>query len=160
MQRWLRRIRGAVGMGLAWAIGWGLVGLLIGVTSFLVPAVTENSFFSVFDAPLPAMAVPGFFAGAFFSIVLGIAGRGRRLSELALPRVALWGAVGGALLTLFPAALVAVGLGSTEGSDVSLWRALGIVSGPFVILSALSATVILLLARLADKREQPEPSRT
>jgi hypothetical protein len=29
MKKWLRRIRGAVGMGLIWAAGWALVGVLI-----------------------------------------------------------------------------------------------------------------------------------
>ena len=75
MTKWLRRIRGAVGMGLVWAVGWALAGLLIGVASMLLPGLPWDSFFQVFDAPLPALAIPGFFAGAFFSVVLGIAGR-------------------------------------------------------------------------------------
>ena len=33
MKKWLRRIRGAVAMGLAWAAGWTLVGML-GVLPF------------------------------------------------------------------------------------------------------------------------------
>ena len=57
MKKWLRRIRGAVGMGL----------------------------------PLPVLAIPGFFGGAFFSTVLGIAGRRHRFDELSLPRFAAWG---------------------------------------------------------------------
>lgn len=35
MSRWLRRIRGAVGMGVTWAVGWALVGVLIGVSTLL-----------------------------------------------------------------------------------------------------------------------------
>jgi hypothetical protein len=94
MRNWQRRIRGAVGMGLTWAAGWALVGVLIGVTSRLLPSLPWDALFEVFDAPLPALAIPGFIGGALFSVVLGIAGRRRRFDELSLPRFAAWGAVG------------------------------------------------------------------
>ena len=35
MRKWLKRIRGAVGMGLTWAVGWGVVGALIPLFSGL-----------------------------------------------------------------------------------------------------------------------------
>ena len=84
MSGWGRRIRGAVGMGLCWAAGWPIGGVLIGVTSNLLPGLPWDAFFEVFDAPLPALAIPGFFGGALFSIVLGIAGRRRRFSEMSV----------------------------------------------------------------------------
>jgi hypothetical protein len=86
-------------------------------------------------------------------MVLGIAGRRRRFDELSLPRFAAWGAVGGLLLTLFPFALVAVGLASTEGSELSLWQVIATISGPFILLSAASASASLMLARIAERRE-------
>ena len=158
MKKWLRRTRGAVGMGLTWAAGWALAGLLIGVTSKLLPGLPWDAFFEVFDAPLPALAIPGFFGGAFFSVVLGIAGRRRRFDELSLPRFAAWGALGGLLLTLFPFALVAVGLASTEGSTLGAWQVIRAISGPFILLSAVSASGSLMLARKAEKRELLEAS--
>lgn len=158
MKKWLRRIRGAVGMGLTWAIGWAVAGVLIGVASILLPFLAWHLFFDVFDAPLPAFAIPGFFGGVCFSIVLGIAGRRRRFRELSLPRFAAWGAVGGLLLTLFPFALVAVGLGSTEGSRFSAWQVISVISGPFILLSAVSAAVTLMVARKAEQRESLEAS--
>src|SRR5262245_48105918 len=115
MKKWLRRIPGAIGMGLSWAAGWGITGLLIGAASMFLPDLQ----FEIFDAPLPALAVPGFFAGALFSIVLGIAGRRRRFEELSLPRFAAWGALGGVLLSLVPAALVGLGLATfQEGASL------------------------------------------
>src|SRR5687768_14060113 len=150
---WMRRIRGAVGMGLIWAAGWAVGGLLIGAASVLTPFLPWDSFFEVFDAPLPALAIPGFFGGALFSIVLSIAGRRRRFDELSLPVFAAWGALGGVLLTLFPFALVAVGLGSREGSTISDWRIISVISGPFIFLSAISAAGSLLLARRAQERK-------
>ena len=158
MKGWLRRARGAIGMGLTWALGWAVAGLLIGVSSLLLPGLPWAGLFEVFDAPLPALAVPGFFAGVFFSAVLGIAGRRRRFSELSLPRFAAWGALGGLLLTLFPFALVAVGLASREGSDIGTGQILAVITPLFLLLSALSASVTLIIARAAERRGERETS--
>ncbi len=115
MTTWLRRIRGAVGMGLTWALGWAV-------------------------------------AGVFFSAVLGIAGRGQRIGDLSLPRFALWGVIGGILLIGFPFALVAFGLASREGSALGIGQILSVITGPFVLLSSLSAGATLRLARIAEER--------
>ncbi len=152
MQPWQRRIRGAVGMGLAWAAGWAVFGVLIGVTSVLLPGLPWDAFFKVFDAPLPALAIPGFLGGALFSIVLGIAGRRRRFEELSLPRVAAWGAAGGLLVSLVPAAMVAVGLATLGRPEAGLWRLTATIAVPLVLLSAGSAAGSLLLARKAEGR--------
>jgi hypothetical protein len=152
----LRRIRGAIGMGLTWAFCWAIGGVLIGIASILLPALPWKAFFEVFDAPLPALAIPGFFAGVFFSTVLGIAGRHRRFSELSLPRFAAWGALGGVLLSAFPFALVAAGLASREGSDVGTLQIITVITGPFILLSAASASVTLVLARIAERRKSPD----
>ena len=153
MTKWLRSIRGAVGMGLTWAVAWAIAGLLIGISSRLLPFLPWDSFFAVFDAPLPALAIPGFVAGGLFSVVLGIAARRRRFEELSVPRFAVWGALGGVLLTLFPFALVAVGLASTEGSRFSAGQVIATIAGPFIVLSAASAAGSLWLARRAARRD-------
>jgi hypothetical protein len=153
MKDWLKRIRGAVGMGLTWAVGWALFGLLIGVTSKLLPGLPWHYFFDVFDAPLPALAIPGFVGGALFSIVLGIAGRRHRFRELSLPRFAAWGAVGGLLVSLVPATLVAVGLATIAHDKLGLWQLTAVIGGPLILLSAVSASATLVLARMGEKRE-------
>jgi len=158
MKKWLRRIRGAVLTGLTWAAGWAFAGLLIGVTSKLLPFLPWDLFFDVFDAPLPALALPGFFGGVFFSMVLGIAGRRRRFHELSLRRFAAWGAVGGLLLILFPFALVAVGLASRGGSDIGTWQVIATMGPTFILLSAVSAAGSLMLARLSEDKELREAS--
>ena len=156
MTGWLRGIRGAIGMGLTWAIGWAGVGLLIGVTSKLFPGLPWwDAFFRVFDAPLPALALPGFFGGVLFSTVLRIAGRDRRFDELSLPRFTAWGAAGGILLSLLPAAMVAIGLASTEGSSRGIWEFTAAIIAPLTILGAGSAAGTLLLARRAEDRRLP-----
>ena len=149
----LRRIRGAVGMGLTWALGWALAGVLIGVSSVLLPGLPWDAFFRVFDAPLPALAVPGFIGGVIFSTVLGIAGRGRRFRELSLSRFTAWGAVAGALLSLVPAAAVGAGLATYNGPDaMGLWITTAAFASPLTLLSAASAAGTLVLARMAEDR--------
>lgn len=152
MKNWLKRARGALGMGLTWALGWAVFGLLIGVSSILLPFLPWERFFEVFDAPLPALAVPGFVGGVIFSFVLGVAGRRRRFDELSLPRFAAWGALGGLLLSLVPATMVGVGLASLGRPDFGVWEITATISGPLILLSAFSASGSLMLARLAQGR--------
>jgi hypothetical protein len=83
VQKWLRRIRGAVGMGLTWAAGWALVGVLIEL--FIDPMG------SLVDVWPTALAIPGFLGGAVFSAVLQVAESRSRFDELSLPRFAAWG---------------------------------------------------------------------
>lgn len=147
MTGWLRRARGAISMGVTWAIGWAVAGILIGVSSILLPFLPWNAFFRVFDAPLPALALPGFIAGIFFSFVLGVAGRRRRFSELSLPVFAAWGAVGGLMVSLVPGTMAAVGLATLAVPALPLTIAIAI---PSVILGAASAAVTLALARRAQ----------
>lgn len=157
MKNGLRPIRGTLGMGLTWAAGWALAGVMIGVASILLPGLPWDVFFEVFDAPLPALAVPGFVGGVLFSTVLGIAGRRRRFDELSLPRFAAWGALGGLLLSLVPVSVVAVGLG-TAAPGVDLWQITAAISGPLTLLSAASAAGSLALARMGEDRELRDAS--
>lgn len=150
--RWLRRIRGAIGMGLTWAVAWAIAGILIGVASILFPGLPWDAFFRVFDAPLPALAVPGFFGGLLFSIVLGVAGRHRRFDELSLPRYIAWGALGGLLVALIPAALFSLGL-ATLREGAHLWQMTAVFGVPLIFLGSASAGGTLLLARKAEDRE-------
>jgi hypothetical protein len=43
----------------------------------------------------------GFVAGSSFAVILSLTERRRRLDQLSLKRVALWGGIGGAALSLF-----------------------------------------------------------
>ena len=143
MKKWLRRMRGAVGMGLVWGVAWGLCGVAIALVAKLIPGALDPS-----DAPLPALAYPGFIGGVLFSIVLGVAGRRRRFSDLSVRQFALWGALGGLLLSLVPAAMVAVGLAH---ANASLWLITGAIVGPFTVLCAGSAAGSLMLAKRVER---------
>ena len=139
MKSWLRRIRGAVLMGLTWALVWAPVGVLIG--TIVDPDGSMDEMWVLVGA------YPGFLCGLAFSIVLGFAERRRSLDELSLRRTGAWGAAGGLLVGLLP---FAVGTASTA---LPLWQWGVLIVGTFTLLSAGSAVASLWLARMAKKRE-------
>src|SRR5688500_5916474 len=104
MKGFLRRIRGALVIGLIWAGGGAAIGGLIELVSNIFPALPLG----FIDMWIPTLAIPGFLGGVIFSIVLPIAAGRRRFDELSLPLVAAWGAVGGVLLGVL---LVVMGMG-------------------------------------------------
>ena len=96
MKRLLRRVRGIVGTGVTWAIGW--VGLGTGI------AALAGFDFSLLMRMALNNAVAGFIAGGSFALILSVAERRNRLEDLSLKRVAIWGGMGGLLLSLLPLA--------------------------------------------------------
>ena len=142
MKDWLRRVRGALGMGLTWAIGWAPIGAALGSALWVIfdpPfALTQ-----IVVANATSLGVLGFIGGTMFSTVLRLAEGSRRFDELTLPRFAALGGVGGLLLG---------GLAVTAG----LWGASGVpllgmaVAGAATLLGASSAAGSLALARRAD----------
>lgn len=149
MIRWLKRARGALGMGAAWGVIWACIGMLIGLASNLLPFLPWHYFFAVWDAPLPALAVPGFVGGILFAAVLGIAGARRTFDQISIRRVAVWGAVGGLLLSLVPDAMVAVGLAHLR-QGLQVWKLTAVTGVPLVALSTASAVASLLVARMGQ----------
>lgn len=133
MKKWLRRIRGAIGIGLTWAAAWFGAGLIL----LLIVG------FGAADVPFPLFfGLLGFLAGLTFSMVLGIVEGRRRFDQMSLPRFALWGGVGAFLLSGI--LVVATGL----GGDAFL------LLGPvFALSGAGCATGSLILARKAVDRE-------
>jgi hypothetical protein len=146
MTKWLRRIRGAVGMGLTWAAAWFGAGMIMVLGLLLVTGTRA-------DVPFPLVfGVFGFVAGVTFSGVLGLVEGRRRFDQMSLPRFAGWGASGGFLLsTIF---VLAVAL---AGDPAFVWNLL--VLGPiFAVAGAGSAAGSLALARRAEDRELLEVS--
>jgi hypothetical protein len=131
MRTWLRRIRGAVVVGLTWAFGWGLVGLLV-METFVDPHGR------IADIWPMVLGIPGFLGGVVFSVMLGMADGRRRFNDLSLPRFGVLGAVTGALLGV--AGVAAIGLS-------------GLIIVPLTLLGAASAAGSLALARMGRERE-------
>jgi hypothetical protein len=89
MANFLRLVRGAIGMGLSWALAWFGAGMIL---RLIVGSGTG-------DVPLPIVfGMLGFMSGVTFSGVLKLVAGRRRFDELSLGPFAGWGAVGGLLL--------------------------------------------------------------
>lgn len=154
----LRRLRGTVVLSVLWGAAWAVAGLAIGVTSLLLPTLPWHVLFDVFDAPLPALGVPGAVGGALFSVVLQVAARHRRFEDLTLPRFTALGALGGVLLSVVPEALVAAGLATLGRPGLITWGfvlAKGAVLG---LLGAASAAATLVLAQRGRDHASPRQS--
>ena len=139
MKRWLRRIRGVVGMGLIWAVVWAIVGG--GVMEGLVDPHGK-----ILDMWPQTLAIPGFVGGVAFAALLQIAEGRRRFDELSLPRFGAWGAVTGLML-----GVLAVAAGAAN--EAPLWLRAAVIIGPMTLLGGVSASGTLALARMGGKRE-------
>lgn len=139
MRGWLRRVRGAIGMGLTWAIGWAPVGAVTGwVTGILLgfPAGGVAVNYAIM------FGVLGFVGGTLFSTVLRITEGRRTFEELSLARFTAWGALGG--LALGGLSVLIGLLGASFGT-------LGaVMTGVATLLGAGSAAGTLAIARKAD----------
>ncbi len=130
-----RRIRGAIGMGLAWGAAWFGAGILVA----RVPGFYSDLPFALLLAPF------GFATGVIFSeILVAIEGR-RRFDRMSLSRFAGWGAVSGLLLAVVVAAL------RGETLEVSVF-------GPVLALAGgVCAAGSLAAARRSERATLPGP---
>jgi hypothetical protein len=140
MKNWQRQVRDAVVMGLAWAVVWAPVAVLIG-TTIVDPDNSMDEMWLVIGA------YPAFLCAVIFSAVLSVAERGRRLAELSLARAGAWGALAGVLVGVFPFTV------GTPTTALPLWQLAVTVIGTITLMSAVSAVGSVLLARVAKKRE-------
>lgn len=131
MRSWLRRVRGAIGVGLTWAFAWFSAGMVL---LFIVG-------FGAADVPFPLFfGFLGFVAGVTFSGLLGLAEGRRRFDEMSMPRFALLGGVGGVILSVVMALLVGA-------------APMGLLAGIFGLAGAGCAAGTLALARMAEDEE-------
>jgi hypothetical protein len=132
MGKWLRRIRGAIGMGFLWAAAWSAAG-----------SVPRWVFGFNTDVPFPLVfGVLGFIGGVIFSALLMLTEGRRGFDQMTLPRFAAWGAVGGFLLSAI----------FTRAASLGLTDAL-VIAPTFAVACAISASGSLALARRAERRE-------
>ena len=141
MKRWLKRIRGAFGIGLTWAAIWFGAGSILNVIAAIVFGGSLGIELMV------VYALAGFVAGTAFSGVLGLADGRRSFHQMSLGRFAAWGALGG-----FPLGLYMSWLNGDFGVEGTIAGALLMIATP-TLLGAVSAAGSLALARSADDRE-------
>lgn len=126
----MRRVRGVLGMGVVWAIGWAVLGgaLMEGV-------IDPNG--EIVDIWPVLLAIFGFLGGIVFGIVLGVAAGRRRFDELSVPQFTAFGALAGLLVGILVMTMGA-------GIPALLLTTLG---------CAVSAAGSLTLAQQAARRE-------
>lgn len=139
MKQWVKRGRDAVLLGLAWAVVWAPIAVLLGVFVIDPDNSMDEMWFVV-------GAYPGFLCGVIFSALRGLGEGRRRLDELSLPRAGTWAAVSGVLVGALPFAL------GTQNPDNPAWLGIAVV-GSIALLSVVSAVGSVLLARIAKQRE-------
>jgi hypothetical protein len=142
MKQWGRRIRAAIGMGLIWGAAWFGAGILLA----RLPGFYSDIPFALLFAPL------GFVTGIIFSGILVVIEGRRRFERMSLSRFAGWGAVSGLLLS----GIFVVGA-ALRGAP--LWGEFLVFGPALAIASAVCAAGSLALARRAEQRELPGPSR-
>ncbi len=99
MRGFLKRLRGALGIGVTWGAAWGAVFAAIGLIAWVVDPGTIDSG----EGPsviIGTGATLGLVSGAVFGGLLVLAERGKELRDLSTFRVALWGAVATAVFPL------------------------------------------------------------
>ena len=134
MRKWLRRVRGAIGMGFTWAAACFAVGFVprwvLGING---------------DLPFPLLfGGLGFIAGVTFSGLLALTEGRRRFDEMSMPRITALGATGGLLLS----ALFMKGTSPGVGEMLA-------IPATFALASAACAAGSLALARRAAMAELP-----
>ena len=137
MPRWLRVIRGMIGMGLTFSAGVGVVASAVAVLPWLLSG--GGSGLEVMRLVV-ASSIWAFPIGVVFSGALALTARGGRFEKLSLLRFAALGA-GAALL---PYGLLAANAWSAWSIRAAIGNA-----AIFVFLGAGSATAALLVARKA-----------
>jgi hypothetical protein len=127
MRNLIPRLRGAIGIGLAWGLVWLVAGLVL-----LVIVGPDAA-----DVPFPLFfGFLGFIAGVIFSGILGMTEGRRSFDQMSIKRFAGWGAVGGLLLSGIMALVVGV-------------ESLPVLGPIFAIAGATCASGSLALARKA-----------
>ena len=134
MGKSLRRIRGAIGMGITWAAALFVVGSLprwvFGVNT---------------DVPIPLVfGVFGFLAGVTFSALLMLTEGRRSFDQMSIRRFAGWGAITGLLLSALWANVVSLPWGEALA-----------IAPVFALACAACASGSLAMARRAVRRELP-----
>ena len=134
----VRRLRGALGIGVTWGVLCATIGLVLG----LVVGVVSPDQIDPGEGPGKVAAVlglVGFLSGLGFAGLFFVAERRRTIHELSLGRVALWGLLGAAAIPLL------------TGADPSV----GLITGP---MGALFATTSVVTARRGALRGAEPPT--
>lgn len=148
MGNFFRRLRGLAGVGVTWGALWAGIGAAVGG---LLGALSPELWYwsnPVLDWAI-GMGLYGLVSGVGFGAILSLREASKRLQEISLRRVALWGILGaGAVPVLFGMA----GMFETGTTLVEILQAMGVTA----LLGGTFAPGSVAIARRAELREAPE----
>lgn len=130
MGKLLRRLRGLAGVGVTWGAMWAGIGAGIGLILGMVDPEAWRWTNPILEWAF-GMGVYGFVSGAGFGTLLSLKEGRKRLFELSLGRVALWGLLGSAAV---PALMGTLGLLPSGTPVVEIIQAMfvtGFLGGTF-----------------------------
>ena len=138
----IRRIRAAVGIGVTWAVGWGVTGAVVFSGLWLALEPYQRARLTTFAAPADfrlaatgAAALVGLISGMLFALLLAAAERERDIDKVSGWRTALLGAVSSLGIFL----LGAWATGALAGAAIP--------AAVFAAFGAVSASKTLWIAR-------------
>jgi len=147
MNLW-RKLRGVAGFGLTWGTLWGAIGAGIGFVVGLVNPEVWAITNPVIEWAI-GMGLYGMVSGMGFAGLLSIGEARKRIRELSLPRVAVWGVLGSALVPLLFGALGTFEAGTTLMDVLGAIAVTGLLGGTF----APGAIAAARYAELAEPEE-------
>ena len=133
MNTLLRKLRGMLGVGVTWAVGWAIIMFILGSIISVVDPDSIDQGEEPWRLAL-MVSVVGFISGSVFALILSTAERRKSILDLSAGRAAIWGALGGAALPLL-----------TGMPDVTVFN-----TAPLGALFAASTVAIARRAALRD----------
>ena len=141
MRVFLRRLRGALGTGLTWAVGWGVLGAVHGLLIGIIKPWQWEFYNPILTTAL-GYGIAGLVAGTGFAALLASLDRAKTLEGLSFRRLGVWGAAGGALVPV----LVHLTRGLTSSAG---WGDVAVTALVTATMGGLSAAATLRVARTA-----------
>src|SRR5262245_29469477 len=138
MRSLLRKLRGALGMGLTWAVVWALIFYAIGT----VIGIVDPDSIDPGEEPIRISLIGGVFglvSGVVFSTLLAAGDRNKKIRDLSLARAAIWGFLGTSVFPLI------------SGADARM----ALIFGP---IGAALAAGMVALAKRGEKQQLDQAS--
>jgi hypothetical protein len=151
LKKLFRKLRGLLGVGVTWGALWATIGAGIGLVLGIISPELWRYANPVLEWAV-GMGLYGFVSGVGFGGLLSL-GEGRKtILDLSLPRVALWGVLGSAVVPVLFGMAGAFEAGTTVIDILQAIAVTGVLGGTF-------APGSVAIARRAALRDPEDPFR-
>jgi len=151
----LRKLRGALGTALTWAVVWAVGGFAFATLLYVrADGFGYGPFWEFALGAALTLGLWGLTSGALFSGALTTFHRRRALGELEPAIVGLWGGVAGCL------GVIVVAIASNEPLDVSSLEAVGLTAAAALVWGGVGMATAVGTVRLAQELESSNPRPT